>query len=79
MGNLGTLGIFFAGFFGGLGVFLAACGLLWWCSLYQKINLPKHAKTRKESIISILKILGHPFYFVAWYGRLNWPNSLFKI
>jgi hypothetical protein len=41
MGNLGTLGIFFAGFFGGLSVFLAACGLLWWCSLYQKINLPK--------------------------------------
>jgi hypothetical protein len=41
MGNLGTVGIFFAGFFGGLGIFLAACGLLWWCSLYQKINLPK--------------------------------------
>ena len=46
MGNLGTLGIFFAGFFGGLGVFLAACGLLWWCSLYEKINLPKHKKNK---------------------------------
>jgi hypothetical protein len=46
MGNLGTLGIFFAGFFGGLGVFLAACGLLWWCSLYQKINLPKQKKNQ---------------------------------
>ena len=45
MGNLGTLGIFFAGFFGGLGIFLA-CGLLWWCSLYQKINLPKQKKNR---------------------------------
>jgi hypothetical protein len=41
MENLGTIGIFFAGFFGGLGVFLAACGLLWWCSLYQKLHLPK--------------------------------------
>jgi hypothetical protein len=46
MGNLGTLGIFFAGFFGGLGVFLAACGLLWWCSLYQKINLPQQKKNQ---------------------------------
>jgi hypothetical protein len=46
MGNLGTLGIFFAGFFGGLGIFLAACGLLWWCSLYQKINLPKQKKNK---------------------------------
>lgn len=26
-------------FFGGLGIFLTACGFLWWCSIYQKINL----------------------------------------
>jgi hypothetical protein len=41
MGNLGNLGIFFAGFFGGIGIFFIGCGLLWWCSLYAKINLPK--------------------------------------
>ena len=46
MGNLGMLGIFFAGFFGGLGIFLAACGLLWWCSLYKNINLPKQKKDK---------------------------------
>jgi len=44
MGNLGALGIFFAGFFGGLGIFFAGIGLLWWCSLYQKINLLKLQK-----------------------------------
>jgi hypothetical protein len=40
MGNLGTIDIFFAGFFGGLGIFFIGCGLLWWCSIYEKINLP---------------------------------------
>ena len=44
MGNLGTLGIFFAGFFGGLGIFFIGCGFFWWCSLYEKINLPKQKK-----------------------------------
>lgn len=44
MGNLGTIGIFFAGFFGGLGIFFAGCGFLWWCSLYKKINLQKQKK-----------------------------------
>jgi hypothetical protein len=37
MGNLGALGIFFAG----LGIFFIGCGFFWWCSLYAKINLPK--------------------------------------
>jgi len=37
MGSLGALGIFFAG----LGIFFVGCGFLWWCSLYEKINLPK--------------------------------------
>jgi hypothetical protein len=46
MGNLGNIGIFFAGFFGGLGIFFIGCGLLWWCSLYQKINLPKQKKNQ---------------------------------
>jgi len=46
MGNLGTNGIFFAGFFGGLGVFFAGCGFLWWCSLYQKIHLPEQKKNK---------------------------------
>jgi hypothetical protein len=41
MGNLGNIGIFFIGLFGGLGVFFIGCALLWWCSLYAKINLPK--------------------------------------
>jgi hypothetical protein len=41
MGNLGNLGIFFAGFFGGFGIFFIGCALLWWCSLYAKIYLPK--------------------------------------
>jgi hypothetical protein len=42
MGNLGTLGIFFAG----LGIFFVGVGFLWWCSLYEKINLPKHKKNK---------------------------------
>jgi hypothetical protein len=37
MGTLGALGIFFAG----LGIFFVGCGFLWWCSLYEKINLRK--------------------------------------
>jgi hypothetical protein len=41
MGNLGNIGIFFAGFFGGFGIFFIGCALLWWCSLYAKLNLPK--------------------------------------
>ncbi|UCF95194.1 MAG: hypothetical protein JSW39_13925 [Desulfobacterales bacterium] len=41
MGNLGNLGIFFAGSFGGIGIFFVGCGLLWWCPLDDKINLPK--------------------------------------
>ena len=44
MEHLGTLGIFFAGFFGGLGIFFIGCGFFWWCSLYEKINLPKQKK-----------------------------------
>jgi len=47
MGNLGTVGIFFAGFFGGLGIFFAGCGFLWWCSLYQK---KPFAKTKKQQV-----------------------------
>jgi hypothetical protein len=46
MGNLGNLGIFFAGFFGGLGIFFAGCGFLWWCTLYKKMNLPKQTKNK---------------------------------
>jgi hypothetical protein len=41
MGNLGNIGIFFAGFFGGFGIFFIGCAFLWWCSLYAKLNLPK--------------------------------------
>jgi hypothetical protein len=44
MGNLGNLGIFSAGFFGGIGIFFIGRGLLWWCSLYQEIHLPKQEK-----------------------------------
>jgi len=40
MGILGTLGIFFAG----LGILLASFGFFWWCSLYEKIKLPKQKK-----------------------------------
>jgi len=35
------LGIFFGGFFGGLGIFFLGCGLFWWVSLYAKINASK--------------------------------------
>ena len=38
MESLVNLGLFLAG----LGVFLAGIGFLWWCSLYEKINLLKH-------------------------------------
>lgn len=40
MDNLVTLGVFFAG----LGVFFIGIGFLWWCSIYQKIKLPKQEK-----------------------------------
>jgi len=36
MDGLAGLGIFFAGFFGGLGIFFLGCGLFWWISLYAK-------------------------------------------
>ena len=36
MSNLANLGIFFAGFFGGLGVFFLGVGLLWRISLEGK-------------------------------------------
>lgn len=42
MEHLSSLGIFFAG----LGLFLASCGFFWWCSLYEKINLPKQKKEK---------------------------------
>jgi hypothetical protein len=34
--NLASLGIFFAGFFGGFGVFLLGCGLMWFISVWSK-------------------------------------------
>lgn len=37
---LAMLGIFFAG----LGIFFGGVGFLWWCSLYDKIKLPKQKK-----------------------------------
>ena len=30
------LGIFFGGFFGGLGIFFLGCGLMWFISLWSK-------------------------------------------
>lgn len=36
MSNLGNLGLFFAGFFGGLGVFFVGIGALWKTSLESK-------------------------------------------
>jgi len=36
MGNLAELGIFFAGFFGGLGIFFLGCGLFWFVSVWSK-------------------------------------------
>ncbi|WP_164749851.1 hypothetical protein [Nitratireductor alexandrii] len=36
MNDLATIGIFFAGFFGGLGVFFLGVGLLWWVSLTER-------------------------------------------
>jgi hypothetical protein len=38
--------VILATFFAGLGVFFAGVGFLWWCSLYQKINLPKQKKEK---------------------------------
>jgi len=34
--NLANLGIFFAGFFGGFGIFLLGCGLMWFISVWSK-------------------------------------------
>jgi hypothetical protein len=36
MEKLVDLGIFFAGLFGGLGIFFLGCGFLWWCTLYKQ-------------------------------------------
>jgi len=36
MGNLFDLGIFFLGFFGGFGIFLLGCGLMWFISVWSK-------------------------------------------
>ena len=36
MDNLANIGVFFAGFFGGLGVFFLGCGLLWFVSVWSK-------------------------------------------
>ncbi|WP_281040005.1 hypothetical protein [Mesorhizobium sp. Z1-4] len=36
MNGLIPIGIFFAGFFGGLGVFFAGIGVLWWISLQDR-------------------------------------------
>ena len=35
MGNLAEIGVFFAGFFGGLGVFFAGIGVLWGLALWR--------------------------------------------
>ena len=35
MSSLGNLGIFFAGFFGGLGFFFIGCALLWAVSVWK--------------------------------------------
>jgi len=34
--NLASIGIFFFGLFGGLGLFFLGVGLLWWVSLTEK-------------------------------------------
>ena len=36
--NMANLGIFFAGFFGGLGVFFIGVGVLWGISVWSKKN-----------------------------------------
>jgi len=35
MGSLAEIGVFFAGFFGGLGVFFAGIGVLWGLTLWR--------------------------------------------
>ena len=40
MDKLYMLGIFFVG----VGILLASVGFLWWCSIYEKIHLPKQKK-----------------------------------
>jgi hypothetical protein len=47
MGNLATIGIFFAGFFGGFGIFFGGIAFLWWCSLYSKIHFPEEKKNKE--------------------------------
>ncbi len=42
MENLVNLGFFFAG----IGIFFVGVGFLWWCSLYEKIKLPKQKKEK---------------------------------
>ena len=36
MDGLTSVGIFFAGFFGGFGIFLLGCGLMWFISVWSK-------------------------------------------
>jgi len=35
MDGLAEIGVFFAGFFGGLGVFFTGCGILWAVSVWR--------------------------------------------
>jgi hypothetical protein len=37
---MADVGIFFAGFFGGLGIFFIGCGVLWAISVWSKQNAP---------------------------------------
>lgn len=36
MNGLVNIGIFFAGFFGGLGIFFTGIGVLWWVSIRNR-------------------------------------------
>jgi hypothetical protein len=36
MSNLYPIGVFFGGFFGGMGIFFIGVGLLWWISLQDR-------------------------------------------
>lgn len=36
MGGLIPISVFFAGFFGGMGIFFAGVGFLWWVSLHNR-------------------------------------------